>query len=120
MGVIDMHTHILPRGWDEFLARHADDRWPRIVQEDGGGCALLRGTVRDRGLTEQVFDPAVRIEDLDRLGIDRQVLSPSPLMFCYWAEPTSAAEFCRLHTDAIGAVVAARPSRFLGAALSPL
>jgi hypothetical protein len=37
MGIIDMHMHILPRDCHMFLARHADDRWPRIVQEDGGG-----------------------------------------------------------------------------------
>jgi aminocarboxymuconate-semialdehyde decarboxylase len=120
MGAIDVHTHILPRGWDAFLARHADARWPRIVREEGGGCALLRGTVRDRGLTEHVFDAAVRVEDLDRLGIERQLLSPPPLMFCYWAEPPAATEFCRLHNDAIAGVVAARPSRFLGAAIVPL
>jgi aminocarboxymuconate-semialdehyde decarboxylase len=120
MGPIDVHTHILPRGWDDFLARHADARWPRVVREAGGGCGLYRGNERDRGLTEQVFDPAVRLADLDRLGIERQVLSPPPLMFCYWAEPGAAAEFCRLHNDAIAAVVAERPTRFLGAAIIPL
>jgi aminocarboxymuconate-semialdehyde decarboxylase len=120
MGAIDVHTHILPRGWDDFLARHTDTRWPRVVREAGGGCALHRGIERDRGLTEQVFDPAVRMADLDRLGIERQLLSPPPLMFCYWAEPGAAAEFCRLHNDAIAAVVAAHPARFLGAAIVPL
>jgi aminocarboxymuconate-semialdehyde decarboxylase len=120
MGPIDVHTHILPRGWDDFLARHADPRWPRLVREADGGCSLYRGSVRDRALTEQVFDPAVRVADLDRLGIERQVLSPPPLMFCYWAEPGAAAEFCRFHNDAIAAVVAERPARFLGAAIVPL
>jgi aminocarboxymuconate-semialdehyde decarboxylase len=120
MGAIDVHTHILPRGWDDFLARHTDPRWPRIVQEAGGGCALHWGSVRDRGLTEHVFDPVLRIEDLDRLGLERQVLSPPPLMFCYWAQPAPAAEFCRLHNDAMASVVAAHPRRFLGAAIVPL
>jgi aminocarboxymuconate-semialdehyde decarboxylase len=120
VGAIDVHTHILPRGWDGFLARHTDARWPRVVREAGGGCALYRGAERDRGLTEQIFDPAVRIADLDRLGIERQVLSPPPLMFCYWAPPGAAEEFCRLHNDAIAAVVARHPARFLGAAIVPL
>src|SRR5262245_48474150 len=120
MGAIDVHTHILPRGWDAFLARHTDPRWPRIVFEENGGCSLYRGSERDRGLTEQVFDPQSRVADLDRLGIERQVLSPPPLMFCYWAEATAAAEFCRLHNDAIAEVVAACPARFLGAAIVPL
>jgi len=120
MGVIDVHTHILPRGWDDFLFRHADPRWPRVVREEGGGCALYRGAERDRGLTEQIFDPAVRVADLDRLGIERQVLSPPPLMFCYWAESGAAAEFCRVHNDAIAAVVAKHRTRFLGAAIIPL
>lgn len=91
-----------------------------MVREAGGGCSLYRGAVRDRGLTEQVFDPAARLADLDRLGIDRQLLSPPPLMFCYWAEAGAAAEFCRLHNDAIAAVVAEHPTRFLGAAIIPL
>jgi aminocarboxymuconate-semialdehyde decarboxylase len=120
LGPIDVHTHILPRGWEEFLARHADSRWPRVVREADGGCALYRGRERDRGLTEQVFDPAVRVADLERLGIERQVLSPPPLMFCYWAEPAAAAEFCRLHNEAIAEVVAAHPAHFLGAAIIPL
>jgi aminocarboxymuconate-semialdehyde decarboxylase len=120
MGAIDVHTHILPRGWDDFLARHADPRWPRIVLEERGGCSLYRGAERDRGLTDHVFDPALRVADLDRLGIERQVLSPPPLMFCYWAEAEAGAEFCRLHNDAIAAVVAAQPTRFLGAAIIPL
>jgi len=120
MGPIDVHTHILPPGWGEFLTRHADPRWPRIVLEERGGCSLYQGAVRDRGLTEHVFDPALRVADLDRLGIDRQVLSPPPLMFCYWAEATAGAEFCRLHNDAIASVVSAHPTRFLGAAIVPL
>jgi aminocarboxymuconate-semialdehyde decarboxylase len=120
MGAIDVHTHILPRGWDAFLARYADPRWPRLVLEEGGGCSLYRGSERDRGLTEQVFDPSLRVMDLDRLGIERQVLSPPPLMFCYWADAAAAAEFCRLHNDTIAEVVAAHPSRFLGAAIVPL
>lgn len=120
MGPIDVHTHILPRGWDDFLTRHADARWPRLVREADGGCSLYRGDVRDRGLTEQVFEPAVRVEDLDRLGIERQVLSPPPLMFCYWAEAPAAAEFCRLHNDFLAEVVAARPARFLAAGIVPL
>jgi aminocarboxymuconate-semialdehyde decarboxylase len=41
-------------------------------------------------------------------------------MFCYWADSAPGAEFCRLHNEAIAAVVAARPTRFLGAAIVPL
>jgi aminocarboxymuconate-semialdehyde decarboxylase len=57
---------------------------------------------------------------MDRTGIARQVLSPPPPLFCYWADGAAAAEFCRVQNDNIAAVVARHPGRFLGAGTLPL
>ena len=39
---------------------------------------------------------------MDRLGVDRQVLSPPPVMFCYWAEARAAQAFARMQNETRG------------------
>jgi aminocarboxymuconate-semialdehyde decarboxylase len=57
---------------------------------------------------------------MDRLGIDRQALSPPPVMFCYWADARANESFARLQNDNVAAVVARHPARFVGMATVPL
>jgi aminocarboxymuconate-semialdehyde decarboxylase len=119
-GAIDVHTHIFASGWDDFAARYRGDRWPRLEGDPTGSCKLYLGPTFNRNLTPQSFDPMKRIEDMDRSGVAVQLLSPAPPTFCYWAEEVAAAEWCRMQNDAIAAIVARHPTRFLGAGGLPL
>jgi aminocarboxymuconate-semialdehyde decarboxylase len=119
-GAIDVHTHIFASGWEDFAARHGGDRWPRLVGDPAGACQLYLGATFNRNLTPHAFDPARRLEDMDRRGIGVQLLSPAPPTFCYWADGTAAAEWCRVQNDAIADVVSRHPARVLGAAGLPL
>ncbi len=77
---IDPHTHVVPPRWEDFAARYGGGRWPRLVPRDACRATLMTGSERFRELTRQAWDPAARrIEGMDRLGIDRQVLSPPPV-----------------------------------------
>jgi len=117
---IDVHTHILPPQWEDFAARFGGDQWPRLVGDPSVRCQLFVGQRFNRHLGPNAFDPARRIEDMDRRGISRQLLSPAPPLFCYWAPGPAATEWCRMVNDAIAAAVARFPSRFLGAGGLPL
>jgi len=117
---IDVHTHILPPGWEDFAARFGGDRWPRLVGHPGTRCQLFIGQTFNRTLGLEAFDPARRREDMERRGIARQVLSPAPPLFCYWAPGPAAAEWCRMVNDAIAEVTSRHPDRFLGAGGLPL
>jgi len=119
-GAIDVHTHIFASGWDDFAARYGGDRWPRLEGDPTGSCKLYLGPTFNRNLTPHSFDPMKRIEDMDRTGVAVQLLSPAPPTFCYWAEGAAAAEWCRMQNDAIAAIVARHPTRFLGAGGLPL
>ena len=119
-GAIDVHTHILPRGWEDFAARFGGDRWPRLVGDPGTSCQLYVGATFNRNLGPDAFDPARRLEDMDRRGIARQLLSPAPPLFCYWAPGPAAAEWSRMVNDAIAEAVSYDPGRFLGAGGLPL
>jgi aminocarboxymuconate-semialdehyde decarboxylase len=119
-GPIDVHTHIFAPGWPDFAARYGGDRWPRLEGDPATGCALYIGATFNRRLTPHAFDPQRRIEDMDRTGVDRQLLSPAPPTFCYWAPGDAAAEWCRMQNDAIADIVRRHPTRLIGAGGLPL
>jgi aminocarboxymuconate-semialdehyde decarboxylase len=57
---------------------------------------------------------------MDRLGIDVQVLSPPPVMFCYWADAKAGGAFARMQNENVAGIVARQPRRFVGMATVPL
>jgi aminocarboxymuconate-semialdehyde decarboxylase len=99
---IDMHGHVLP---PETFGK-AGKYGPRWIEE-GGTRNLEIGPYRPRVYpaksTRQrsVEDPERRIQDMDEIGTDHMVLSISPLMYLYWAEPEIGVPFARLQNDAL-------------------
>lgn len=120
MQSIDMHTHLMPPTWEAFAARYAADGWPSTILHDACSATIMLGAKKFREVDDRSFVPARRIADMDRLGIGRQLLSPIPVMFCYWGDPDRTAELARLHNAFIGETVAANPDRFIGAGTIPM
>jgi aminocarboxymuconate-semialdehyde decarboxylase len=116
---IDVHAHITPQNWEDMRSRYAGE-WPRIAHDRPGCATLFRGDRPFRVVTDQLWDPARRIADMDAARVDRQLLSPPPDLFCYWADASGAAEFARMQNDHIADVVARHPARFYGAGTVPL
>lgn len=117
---IDLHTHIVPARWEDFAAKHGGGRWPRLVHHDACHATIMAGEQVFRELTDQAWSPRRRLEDMDRLGIDRQALSPPPIMFCYWADPKAGQAFARIQNENVAAIAARHPMRFVGMGTVPL
>ncbi len=118
-GAFDVHAHVVLE--EAFGA--AGPYGPELA-EDAEGVPYFRigsysmKPMRYRG---SIFmDPDRRIEAMDRDGIGRQLLSPNPLTMLHKVEARHAAGFCRAHNDAMAALVATRPDRFVGAAALPM
>jgi aminocarboxymuconate-semialdehyde decarboxylase len=75
--------------------------------------AFARGLLRPLS-TQQ------RISDMDRFGVDVQVVSPEPQMYCYDAPLASAVPLHRECNDEVAAMVRDRPDRFAGLAILPM
>ena len=117
---IDLHTHVLPPRWDDFAARYGGGNWPRLVVEADCRGTLMTGNAFFRAIDDRSWDPLRRLEDMARLGIDRQALSPPPIMFCYWAEAEAAHAFARMQNEFVASVAGKYPDRFAGMATVPL
>ncbi|UCF69203.1 MAG: amidohydrolase [Acidobacteriota bacterium] len=117
---IDLHTHILPFDWPDLNARFGSSGFPTL-ERTGCGCGRIVIDGRPfRKIRDNSWAAEARLVDLERTGVDVQVLSTVPVMFCYWAEPQHAAELARIINDQIAAVVSEHPTRFIGLGTLPL
>jgi len=115
---VDLHSHFFPL--DAFRkARRFEDHAPQFVVENGRISVVTRGGARGN-LAEGAYDASARIKDLDKMGIDLQAISPSPVLLFYWDQSDSAAYFSRLQNEAIQKTVEAHPDRFVGFGTAPL
>ena len=117
---VDLHTHVVPPRWDDWAARFGGGQWPRLVVKDACRATIMTGDRFFRDIDDRSWDPTRRLEDMDRLGIDVQALSPPPVMFCYWAEAKAGQAFARLQNENVAAIAARHPRRFVGMATVPL
>ena len=117
--IIDTHAHIVLEEGFGVAGRYGPE-----LAVDAEGVPFFRiGEYRMKPMAYRgtVFmDLAKRLELMDRLGIDLQLLSPNPLTMFHGIEAEPAAEYCRVHNDAMAQVVARRPQRLLGAAALPM
>ncbi|HWM23793.1 MAG TPA: amidohydrolase family protein [Chthoniobacterales bacterium] len=117
---IDLHTHILPRDWPNLDAKYGYPGFVRLDHYKPCCARMMIGERVFREITDNVWDPARRIEEMDGVGISMQVLSTVPVMFSYWAKPADGLDLARRLNDHIAEVVRADPARFAGLATIPM
>ena len=113
---VDLHAHLLTAAVEARVA----DRPEKIAEPE-----LLRRTLGEssaRHNVESMMPPALRrmttlderLADMDAMGVDVQVLSPSPTQYYYWADADLAPELVRLQNEHIAAQCALHPERLVG------
>lgn len=117
---IDLHTHILPKEWPDLDAKYGYPGFIRLDHYKPCCARMMKGNDVFREVSDNVWEPARRIEDCDRDGVAMQVLSTVPVMFSYWAKPADALDLSRRLNDHIAEIVRAHPTRFAGLATVPL
>ncbi|PYI71617.1 MAG: 2-amino-3-carboxymuconate-6-semialdehyde decarboxylase, partial [Verrucomicrobia bacterium] len=98
---IDLHTHVLPRDWPDLDQKYGYGGFVRLEHSDPCSARMMIGDRVFREITDRVWNPERRIEDMDNSGVSMQVLSTVPVMFSYWAKPRDALDLCRLLNDHI-------------------
>lgn len=94
MGVIDVHTHYVPRGWPEL-----GPGLPHLAVESERDAVIMVGSREFRRIQSDCWDAQVRLADMDADGVDAQVVSPTPVFFSYDAAPGEAARIARIFND---------------------
>ncbi len=117
---IDIHTHILPPSWPNLKEKYGYGGFAQL-EHYGPGCArMMVDGMLFREVEENTWLPQARLQECDRHGVNVQVLSTVPVMFCYWAKPEHAWDLSKLLNDHIVSVAAEHPQRFIGLGTVPL
>lgn len=112
---LDMHCHLLVPEADALVADHPRKQAEGAQQRRLMGDASFEHNLAMRdAIGERLVSPTRRLADMDRLGIDVQVLSPSPTQYYGWADERLATALVQAQNTAIAAVVREWPSRFVG------
>ncbi len=100
MPTIDIHSHFFPASWPDLSQRFGTPHWPWLKHTDNGEAVVMLGNREFRRIRRCCWDPAARLEEVDRLGVDMQVISPTPVLFSYHRPADQAAEVARIFNDA--------------------
>lgn len=117
--VVDIHCHLgIPAAEAIVQATHpgpppgiSDFTSPKTMEVNRAQFATIGRTLNS---VEQ------RLQDMDRLGIDVQAISPSPGQYYYFADPETGRTAARTVNDGIAAAVGAHAGRFVGMGTVPL
>lgn len=118
--MIDIHAHIFPQ-ITQSQARALDAQqapWLRITGPGHG--MIMKGDEPFRPVESVLWDPDLRVADMDRLGLDIQIVSATPIMFGYEVEPHKAADWAARMNDLAREYCTAHPRRLRSLAQVPL
>lgn len=119
--MIDMHAHCLPLiTRDEAFAVDAE-RAPWLAVDPGGARGhIMLGDRRFRPVTASLWDPALRVAELDAQGVALQLVCATPVMFGYAWPAETAADWARRMNTHVLAYCRAAPTRLRALAQVPL
>jgi aminocarboxymuconate-semialdehyde decarboxylase len=100
MQVIDIHNHFFPSSWPDLGARYGTPNWPWIKLTEPGKADIMVGDRFFRHIYSACWDPEVRLQEMDRDGVDLQIISATPVLFAYERPVEHALDCARLFNDA--------------------
>ncbi|MEV0586845.1 amidohydrolase family protein [Nonomuraea sp. NPDC050310] len=93
--ITDIHTHYVPKGWPDL-------GWPGAprLRVDSEREAMILVNDRDfRKIGHECWEAEARLSRMDADGVDRQVVSPTPVFFGYDRSPAEAARVAKVFND---------------------
>ncbi len=125
-GAIDPHTHIYPRAFIEDVRRGRFGQTAVIEKGKGTEWIVARGKVLGKDsevrnkLTPLYYELEPRFNDMERMGVDRQILSISPAMTFYTMDAEANKDLAASLNDGLCALAREYPEKFSCMATVPL
>ena len=105
--ILDVHAHLTPQRFQQAVL--AGETWHGMTAEDG-----------ELGNPKNIWLPERRIQEMDELGVDMQLVSPTDVFYQYDREPEVTARIAADCNDEVAELVRDHPDRFLGLGTLPM
>src|SRR5213075_2971394 len=116
---VDIHCHYLNAAVAEKVAHlNPAQHEPSAVFANALTREVNVKQMRDRG--PKLTDIALRLKEMDKMGVDIQAVSPAPNQTYYWTEPGMGQELARAVNERIAQIAGQWPDRFVGLGTVPL
>lgn len=120
MQVIDIHSHFFPKSWPDLAEKFGTPDWPWMRHDGEGRATVMLGNKEFRPVYDACWNPDRRLEEMDRDGIDLQVISATPILFSYDRPAEHAAECARMFNRAAREICEMGQGRLLSLCQVPL
>ena len=117
--VVDIHSHFYPDNIPDLSARFGGN-WPGFRRTEPGRGMITLGNKDYRPVYEACWNPALRLEVMDRDSIDIQIMCATPLLFSYEKPANQALECAKLLNDAALELCRYHPGRLKALCQVPL
>lgn len=111
-GRVDVHTHAISPDLPDLASQSAYGHWPSVVRTGETTGDIYVGDRHFRAIDDRCWSVPRRLTDMDKAGVDLQVISPIPITFRYGAPAAEAAVLARAQNDFFARLVAEEPERF--------
>jgi aminocarboxymuconate-semialdehyde decarboxylase len=113
---VDLHAHTMSPEVERLVAETPQKRAePEIrLRTMGAASVEYNSTVMIPQAAVALNDLSVRLADMDRMGVDIQVVSPQPTQYYYWADHDLARQIVRLQNEHVAATCAQQPDKLIG------
>ncbi|MBI2739966.1 MAG: amidohydrolase [Rhodospirillales bacterium] len=117
---VDVHTHVVPSSLPDPRADFGDIPWPSVTHTRPCHAEVIIRGKNYRSIEDGCWHVGRRVEQMTRMKVGVQVLSPMPELLSYWLAPEPARLLARHINETIADMVRAEPTRFHGLGMVPL
>jgi aminocarboxymuconate-semialdehyde decarboxylase len=116
---VDIHCHVHTPAADA-LVKHVVTLDVDPLFKFAGAKTREVNSKQARDIQDKITRIKPRLQAMDKMGIDVQVISVAPPQYFYWAEAELGRAAARLINDNIASIVHAHPERFVGLGHLPM
>src|SRR5262245_28837112 len=116
MMTVDLHCHAMTAAVEKLVAGRPEKLAEPEMQRRMQGAASMDYNIKTMlpMAGPKLTNLELRLRDMDAMGVDIQVVSPSPSQYYYWADPDLAREIVRAQNEDIASLCARAPDRLRG------
>ena len=116
---VDIHCHYLNTEVAGKVAHLNPQQYEPIAHFSNAATREANvAQMKERG--PKITDIALRLKEMDKMGVDIQAVSPAPHQTYYWTDPGMGQQLARQVNERLAAIVAQHPDRFVALGTVPL